>query len=283
MCLKVFQPRQAAIIVEDRTSSLACESPETLLIMNFVRGTINFSNSFENVSLHEESVIFVITEVYHRLCYNHLMENRLFEMRRFLPATIDNLMATKDLAIWDNEPCPLPFNLPFKVTDREKFDKEVAKLLRSRARKHLSGEVFTASGFKCVTSPESHIGPFVQALDIIVPDGTLVVAAAPGTVTEIVENNMKHGGPEAARFLNYTTLRHKVMRTDIYTQYCHLGQGSVSKEGLKVGMAVEAGQPLGRTKMVGWTDEEHLHFIAFRGDRDPENPFGFKSLMLRFI
>ena len=59
LCWNEFQPCQAATIVDESTSSVASESPETLLITNLVRGIASFSNSFEKKSLWALDVILL--------------------------------------------------------------------------------------------------------------------------------------------------------------------------------------------------------------------------------
>jgi murein DD-endopeptidase MepM/ murein hydrolase activator NlpD len=144
-----------------------------------------------------------------------------------------------------------------------------------------AGEVYERDGFWCARSPQSHIGPFLNAIDFLVPDGIPVLASQEGEILEVVEHNDRWGdGDEFRDTLNFITLVHA---SGELTQYCHLARGSVAQQQLRVGSGVKMGQRIGTVGKTGWTDRDHLHFIVFRDDtRDPNNPFGFKSLVPRF-
>jgi murein DD-endopeptidase MepM/ murein hydrolase activator NlpD len=124
-------------------------------------------------------------------------------------------------------------------------------------------------------SPDSHVNEHCQALDFLVPEGTPVLAAAAGTVVEIVHWH-NEGGPsrEFTHTLNYVTLRH---RNDEFTQYAHLAPRAFPYVALNG--VVQRGQLLGHVGMTGWTDRPHLHFLVFRNIQLPP---GFKSLVPRF-
>ncbi len=143
-------------------------------------------------------------------------------------------------------------------------------------------ELYKRGNFWCAKSPQSHIGPFLQAIDFLVPDGTPVLAVAEGEVIELVECNTKWGNSDRYRdTLNFMTLVHP---SGELTQYCHLAKGSISQLGLKAGSGVKQGQQIATIGKTGWTDRDHLHFLAFREDKEnSENPFGFKSLVPRLV
>ena len=96
---------------------------------------------------------------------------------------------------------------------------------------------------------------------------------------------------EFADDLNYVTLAHTTWRTHhhfgppeyhYWTQYCHLARGSEREFGINVGDYVRAeAQPIARTGKTGWTDRDHLHFLAFMSDGG-RGRFGFISLRPRF-
>jgi murein DD-endopeptidase MepM/ murein hydrolase activator NlpD len=123
--------------------------------------------------------------------------------------------------------------------------------------------------------------PFLNVVDFLIPDGTPVLAAQEGKIVELVEHNTEWGDGDKYRdTLNFMTLVHQ---SGELTQYCHLAKGAVSALGLQVGSGVKQGQRIATVGKTGWTDRDHLHFLAFRYDkRNPDNPFGFKSLVPRF-
>ncbi len=141
-------------------------------------------------------------------------------------------------------------------------------------------ELYELHGFMCDLSPDSHIACFLHAIDFLVPDGSPVYAGQDGIVYKVVENYKSWGNEERfAKYLNYVTIRHN---SGEFSQYCHLAQLSVTRQGLKRGDRVRAGQRIGTVGKTGWTDRDHLHFMVFRTDYEDLNPFGFKSLKPRF-
>jgi murein DD-endopeptidase MepM/ murein hydrolase activator NlpD len=147
-------------------------------------------------------------------------------------------------------------------------------------------ELYELGGFWCAKSPGSHVSCFLQAIDFLVPDGTTVLAAQAGTIKELVEDNDEWGDEQGEdgeylhrNHLNFMTVHVGGMER---MQYCHLAKGSVSALGLQVGSYLKAGQPIGKVGKNGVTDRDHLHFLVFREDNNPANPFGFKSLVPRF-
>lgn len=138
--------------------------------------------------------------------------------------------------------------------------------------------IFSEFNVEIENSPESHIGPFKNALDFMVPDGTLVLTAADGIIFELEDESSSWGnGPEFRDYLNYLTLAHK---NGEYSQYCHLALNSVSKLGLKVGSRVKRGEIIGVVGKTGWTDSDHLHFVVYKVDE--KSLFGFKSVVPKF-
>jgi murein DD-endopeptidase MepM/ murein hydrolase activator NlpD len=148
------------------------------------------------------------------------------------------------------------------------------------------GELYELGGFWCCKSPGSHMSCFLQAIDFLVPDGTRILASADGWITELVEYNDEWGDEKDENgdyihrdHLNFMTVHVGGMER---MQYCHIAKESVSAFGLKVGSYIKRGQPIGKVGKNGLTDRDHLHFIVFREDVEPSNPFGFKSLIPRF-
>lgn len=93
------------------------------------------------------------------------------------------------------------------------------------------------------------------------------------------EHNEWGDGEEYRDKLNYLTIQHA---NGEFSQYCHLAQYSVRERGLRSGSNVRKLQAIATVGKTGWTDRDHLHFIVFRHDVDSKNPFGFKSLQVRF-
>lgn len=145
-----------------------------------------------------------------------------------------------------------------------------------------SGERYELGPFPCAKSPQSHIGPFLHAVDFLVPDGTLVLAAQDGDVVELIEHNTRWGASQEFRDkLNFITIAHA---SGEFSQYCHFAKDSVAAHSIRIGSRVKVGQPIAIVGKTGWTDRDHLHFVIFRSDRgNPANPFGFKSLRPRFV
>ena len=147
------------------------------------------------------------------------------------------------------------------------------------------GELYERNGIWCAKSPQSHIGPYLHAIDFLVPDGTPVLAAQSGRVVRYHDGDDEWGeGPRYRDMVNYLDIRHA---HDEVTEYCHLAKGSVKALGIKWGDWVEKGQVIGRVGKTGWTDRDHLHFVVFRNDdHNPDNPLSepkFKSLRVRFL
>ncbi len=147
-------------------------------------------------------------------------------------------------------------------------------------------ETYRFGPYVCASSPQSHTGPWRNAIDFLVPDGTPVVAARDGVIIEVQELSDEWGPTqEFANTLNYVTIDHS---NGEYSQYCHLAQWSVADFRLTVGSRVKRGQRIGTVGKTGWTDRDHLHFIVFRNiELDKPSPLfpklAFKSLRVRFV
>jgi murein DD-endopeptidase MepM/ murein hydrolase activator NlpD len=179
--------------------------------------------------------------------------------------------------LWDNEKSKLTYNIPLPL------DEELARTGDKLAFDIPDEERMRIGPYTTLPSAESHQGPFKQAIDFAVLDGTPVFAAQGGEVFAIEDSNTRYGpSPEFANSLNYITIRHS---NGEFSEYAHLGKDSVSNLGLRVGSSVEKGQKIGTVGKTGWTDRDHLHFLVFRldaGTTSHPNLSGFKSLVPSF-
>ena len=108
------------------------------------------------------------------------------------------------------------------------------------------------------TSSPVHTGKLRNAIDLIVPENTPVLAAANGIVTS-VKDDSTIGGPDPIfwKYTNFITIMHPNKE---YSRYDHLAPRS-SK--VKVGQIVSEGQEIANVGMTGYTLLPHLHFHVF--------------------
>ena len=108
------------------------------------------------------------------------------------------------------------------------------------------------------TSSPVHFGSLRNAVDLIAPQNTPVLAAADGVVA-FVQDNSNVGGPDPSywNFTNFITIRHP---NGEYSRYDHLEYGSAK---VRVDQHVRAGQEIARVGMTGYTYIPHLHFQVF--------------------
>ena len=108
------------------------------------------------------------------------------------------------------------------------------------------------------TSSPVHIGNLRNAVDLIVPEKTPVLAAADGIVTS-VEDESNFGGPYPIYWMysNFITILHS---NGEYSRYDHLEYRS-SK--VRLGQHVSACQEIAKVGMTGYTYIPHLHFQVF--------------------
>jgi murein DD-endopeptidase MepM/ murein hydrolase activator NlpD len=108
-----------------------------------------------------------------------------------------------------------------------------------------------------ISSP-AHIGNLRNAIDLIVPKNTPVLAAGDGLVT-YVEDDSNVGGPNPLYMIhtNFITIMHP---NGEYSRYDHLEYRS-SK--VRLGQHVRACQEIARVGMTGYTYIPHLHFQVF--------------------
>src|SRR3989339_39090 len=128
-----------------------------------------------------------------------------------------SILKGRDNALWDQEPTHQTYLYPLDASP------ELLDLGESIARqkpKIPKKQLFQIGPFLATNSPLSHRGPFKHAIDFLVPDGTVVLAAASGVVVEIQETSTTWGpGPKFRDYLNYLTIRHP---NGEFSQYCHL-------------------------------------------------------------
>jgi len=157
------------------------------------------------------------------------------------------------------------FPFDFNSIDREK----VEKLKEGIPSKRL----YKIEHLWCEKSPESHKGWQKSAVDFLVLDGTIVVAAQDGVVANFRDTLETYGNSKFfADLANFICLWHDISpRKAEFSSYVHLRKGSVSSFGLKEGDKVKQGQPIAVVGKTGWTDKDHLHFQIFYVDFWNEN------------
>lgn len=107
-------------------------------------------------------------------------------------------------------------------------------------------------------SSPAHIGKLANAVDLIAPEQTTVLAAADGIVN-FVSAGSAIGGPDIS-FWDYSNFIVIMHNNDEYSRYDHLAFGSSN---VFVGQRVGAGQDIARIGMTGYTFIPHLHFQVF--------------------
>jgi len=120
----------------------------------------------------------------------------------------------------------------------------------------------------------SHYGPYVGAIDFIVPVGTNVIAIDDGVVVDQTDGNNQYGNHKKfANFANYITIRHE---NGEYSQYLHLKNLKVQK-----GDQVVQGQNIAQTGLNGFMDKPHLHFFVFKKSNNKHGFIGLKPNFLK--
>ncbi len=100
------------------------------------------------------------------------------------------------------------------------------------------------------TSSPAHVGNLRNAVDLIVPQSTPVLAAADGVVT-FVHDDSNVGGPDPSywNYTNFITIMHS---NGEYSRYDHLEYGSA-----KVRVDEQVNRRPGDSQ--GWHDRLHIH------------------------
>lgn len=97
-----------------------------------------------------------------------------------------------------------------------------------------------------------------ELLDFNLQVGDMITSADKGYMFGVIEDYKEYGTSKAWRDndkSNYITLYHP--HSGLFTQYVHLNyKGAL----VKIGDFVEMGQPIGISKMTGFTTKPHLHF-----------------------
>lgn len=103
----------------------------------------------------------------------------------------------------------------------------------------------------------SHQGRYRYAWDFEMAEGTLVLAAAAGTVVEVIDG-FDEGGPDRSleNRANLVVVDHGQGRFSVY-QHLRRGGSLVSE-----GDEVAAGRAIARSGNTGWTTRPHLHFAV---------------------
>ena len=109
-----------------------------------------------------------------------------------------------------------------------------------------------------VRASPAHVGNLRNAVDLIVPHSTPVLAAADGVVA-FVQDDSNVGGPSPS-YWNYTNFIAIMHPNGEHSRYDHLEYGSAR---VRVDESVRAGQEIARVGMTGYTFVPHLHFQVF--------------------
>jgi hypothetical protein len=114
--------------------------------------------------------------------------------------------------------------------------------------------------------------PDEYAVDIVMPEGTPVLAARAGTVIAYRDDSNTGGASEQYKeCCNYINIKHE---DGTYAAYVHLKHKGVA---VQLGQAVAAGTVLGYSGQTGWVSKPHLHFMVYR----IEAPVTLKSIPFR--
>lgn len=124
-------------------------------------------------------------------------------------------------------------------------------------------------------NPSAHQGPFLHAIDFLVPRGTVILSPASGEIVELQDCHEPWDWRRGAHYLvNFLTIKHE---SGEFSHLGHIAKGSVSRLGLTVGSRVKRGQPIGLVGSTGWKNHDHMHFAVFRFDTHPPNPLIFNT------
>jgi murein DD-endopeptidase MepM/ murein hydrolase activator NlpD len=101
----------------------------------------------------------------------------------------------------------------------------------------------------------THLGTVAYAWDLVVPEGTPVLAAAPGVVVWVRDDSSAHDATsDALDDANWIVVDHG---GGLYSSYVHLALGSAE---VAPGDLVDAGRRLATTGLSGQLTGAHLHF-----------------------
>ena len=104
----------------------------------------------------------------------------------------------------------------------------------------------------------AHVGPLVNSIDFMVPEGTPVLAAADGVVVDLKDDS-EIGGTEQKfeKYGNFVEVEHENKEC---SEYEHLKKGL----SVKIGDNVKKGQIIGHSGATVWLAHlgPHLHFMV---------------------
>ena len=107
----------------------------------------------------------------------------------------------------------------------------------------------------------SHKGTSAYSYDFGMPIGTPILAARRGRVTEVHDGHTKSGvAPEFLDKANAVTILHA---DGTFATYAHLDPGA----GVRPGMLVNVGDPIGFSGDTGYSTGPHLHFSVWKATR----------------
>jgi murein DD-endopeptidase MepM/ murein hydrolase activator NlpD len=118
--------------------------------------------------------------------------------------------------------------------------------------------------------------PSQYAVDIVMPEGTPVLAARGGLVMD-VEDNFHEAGKQEARYLPRANQVRILHEDGSMAQYAHLQANSVQ---VRPGQRVEAGRWIGNSGNTGYSSGPHLHFVIQQnvGMALESLPFRFRTM-----
>jgi len=119
---------------------------------------------------------------------------------------------------------------------------------------------------KCLLSvssdPKTHVGDDKFAIDFEVPEGSDVMAAAPGKII-FVKTDSREGGDnekyEDFKYYNHVVLKHT---NGEYTEYGHLHFDNPSL--VSLGQKVKRGDIIAHSGNTGYSEKPHVHFSVFK-------------------
>ncbi len=136
----------------------------------------------------------------------------------------------------------------------------------------------------------AHVDGLEEAVDICLPEGTPISAAADGLVFSVKDDSYEGGMDEKYRldsvgeqkFTNEIIILHPnadQTRFIEFTQYAHNKGGSAY---VKPGDIVHAGQHITDVGSTGYSSEPHLHFMVGKLEK-ANTPSGIQSLEVEFV
>lgn len=117
------------------------------------------------------------------------IKNKENKRGRFRDMSIEKLRKESSSSVFEySKKSQIIYEYPLKIKSAKKVS-EIRCLLNGIPQE----EIYNIGLFKAAKSPESHIGPFKNAVDFLIPDGEIVYAAQNGKVIEIKEDSKIFG------------------------------------------------------------------------------------------